>query len=102
MPTEVTQFAASTECQTIAEARGNRTKLTVYNDNAAAYLCVKEGADAALDSFTVKIPPGGFWEAAPDRKSGRGGVHSDIVTGIWTAATGDPAQVTETYYPESY
>ena len=82
----VTQIASSITSITIAPANLNRFALSVYNDSTVD-LYIKFGAVASLNSFTVKIPPSGFFEIPQPCYRGQ-------IDGIWTEADGN-AYVTE-------
>lgn len=69
----------------------NRARRGAYIFNGAGEdLYVKFGESATVDLFTVKIPPGGFWEfpGLP--------VYTGLVTGIFSSGSGD-VMVTELY-----
>lgn len=81
----VTPVSSSATVVTLQAANGARRGLTVYNSsNKSLYL--KLGSAAALDSFTVRMTPQGYFEVP--------GNYTGIVTGIWDSANGF-AYVTE-------
>jgi predicted NUDIX family NTP pyrophosphohydrolase len=63
-----------------------RRMVTIHNDSTAI-LYVKFGTTASATSYTVKIPPDGFYEFPTPMYTGR-------VDGIWSAANG-AARITE-------
>lgn len=77
--------ASASSVQLLAGTTGEA--VCVFNDSSAD-LYLKYGTAASTSSFTVKIPPGGFYEF-PTRPLYRGVVH-----GIWSAASGS-ARITE-------
>jgi hypothetical protein len=81
--------AASTSSVTLFAASDISRGRNVTNDSPAATLYLKFGTTASLTSYTVKIPPGGYFEfPRPAPYAGR-------VDGIWDIASGS-ARLTET------
>ena|SRR3990167_3826492 len=81
--------ASSVTVVTLKALNANRVKLVVFHDDTASTLYVKEGATATTTDFTYKLLPGDTLIIDD---------YTGIVTGIWSAATGN-ARVTETTYP---
>lgn len=65
---------------------------TIYNDSTQV-LYVKFGTTASATSYTVQVPPGGYYEF-PQTPAGQGGCYNGRVDGIWAAANGN-ARLTE-------
>lgn len=82
--TPVPQNVASV---TLLASNANRKGATFYN-NTTVSLFLKEGPGASSTDFTVRLTPGALYELAFP-------VYTGIVTGIWSAAGGGTAQVTE-------
>lgn len=82
----VSSVASSTTSTKLADARYNRSGLSIFNDSTAI-LYVKFGEAASSTSFTVKLIAGAFYEAPFPCYQGD-------VFGIWDAANGY-ARVTE-------
>jgi hypothetical protein len=72
--------AAATSTQLLA-ANTTRVGVQVFNDSTAD-MNLKYGTAASSTSFTVKLPPAGYWEMPP------GVVYTGIIHGIWVAANG--------------
>jgi len=83
----VTSVASSITVVTIAALNTARRAIAIYN-NSTADLYLKYGATASTSSFSVRIPPSGYWEM-PTRPT-----YTGVLTGIWSAANG-AALVTE-------
>lgn len=85
----VTNTAASASNVTLKAANTSRKALYIFNAGTSN-LFVKLGATAtATTSFTMMIPPNGFWELPDDP------IYTGIVDGIWSATGGSGANVTE-------
>lgn len=82
-PTQITSSATSAQFHA---ATGDRRAYIVSNDSTAT-LYLKYGTTASATSYTVKIPPGGYWEMPQGIWVGR-------IDGVWSAANGF-AYVTE-------
>ncbi len=78
--------AASATNVTLQASNANRRSWTCYNDSTVV-LYVKFGATASATSFTVQVPPSGYFEAPQP-------IYSGIIDGIWASATGS-ARMTE-------
>lgn len=83
----VTVVPASVSAVTLVAANTSRVGLVIVN-NSTATLYVKFASGATTSSWSFPLQPGAIWEMPPR-------YHTDIVTGIWSAANGD-AHVTET------
>ena len=79
--------SASASSTTVLAANTERRGFTVYNDSEF-YLYLKAGATAATTDFTVKLPPGAFYELLGPF------IYTGIWDGIWNVA-GGTARVTE-------
>lgn len=66
---------------TLLSSSATRLGATFYNDSTAS-LYLKFGATASSTSFTVLIPPSGYYELPGSH------VYSGIIDGIWSAANG--------------
>lgn len=85
----VTNVAASASSVTLKAANASRKALYIFNAGTSD-LFVKFGATATTTtSFSVMIPPNGFFEFPDDP------IYTGIVDGIWTATGGNGALVTE-------
>jgi len=85
--TTVTKIASDiTSVMLSPERSSRRIAMYIYNDSAAD-LYLKLGTDAALDSFTVKIPPSGYFELPTLFYLGQ-------IDGIWSEVDGN-AYITE-------
>ena len=69
---------ASESSITLAVANAHRRGLAITNE-ADTNLRVKRGSNAALDSYSVLIPPNAYWEMP----TFAGRLYTGIVTGIW-------------------
>jgi hypothetical protein len=78
--------SASVSSVSLLASNAARRMAVIYNDSAAV-LYVKFGATASLTSFTVAIPPYGYFEMPVPAYTG-------ALDGIWSAASG-AARVTE-------
>lgn len=76
---------------TLMAANTKRLGLLVYNDSNTA-LCLKIGAGADIDDYTVRICAGAYWEAPFP-------VTIELVTGVWVFAGTGSARVTELATP---
>lgn len=83
----VTEVASSIASVLLVDRRTGREGLTIFNDSTAA-LHVKFGSASALNSYTVKIAAGGFYEMPGES------VFTGPIYGIWAAVNGE-ALVTE-------
>lgn len=84
----VTQVASSASNVTLKAANAARNGLMIYNDSTQI-LFVKLSATASTVSYSVQIPPQGFFELPTGRA-----MYTGIVDGIWVSANGN-AYVTE-------
>lgn len=82
--TNVTSSASSTS---ILASNSSRKGMLLYNDSTSS-LYLKFGTTASTTSFTVLIPPAGYYEM-PGPK-----IYSGAIDGIWSSANG-AARVTE-------
>jgi hypothetical protein len=82
-----TSVAASTSSATILAGNSARTMASIYNDSTATLYVRMSASAASSANFTVKIPPGGYFEFPFP-------VYSGAVTGFWSFANGY-ARVTE-------
>lgn len=82
----VTSVADSASNQTLAAANAFRQAASVYNDSTAA-LYLKLGATASATSFSVLIPPGGYYEV-PAGYVGQ-------IDGVWASDASGAARITE-------
>ena len=80
--------SASLSNVTLLASNANRKGAMVFNDSATASLFLKFGATASSTSFTVKLAPGGYFEAPVPV------IYTGIIDGIWDIASGS-ARVTE-------
>lgn len=83
----VTSVAAAVASTSLLASNTSRRGATFYNDSASASLYIKLGATASLTSFTVLVPPSGYYEVPSP-------VYTGAIDGIWDAAVGD-ARITE-------
>ncbi len=72
---------------TVLASNANRKMMMVTNDSTAS-LYLKFGTTASTTSYTVLIPPQGYYEMPNP------GLYTGIIDGIWSAANGS-ARVTE-------
>lgn len=77
-----------TASTTLLAANTARLGASIYNDSSAV-LYVSLGATCTTTSFTVIVPPSGFYESTPPANP-----YVGIITGVWASATGN-ARVTE-------
>lgn len=82
----VTSVAGSVSTVTILASNTGRKGFAIYNDSTSN-LFIKFGSGASLSSFTVKLGKNDFYEMNER-------VYTGIITGVWSAATGD-ARITE-------
>jgi hypothetical protein len=73
--------AASATNVTLLALNATRMGASFYNDSTAI-LYLKLGATASTTSFTVLVPPGGYYELPQPCYSG-------VIDGIWASATGN-------------
>lgn len=85
----VTSVAASVTSVTLLALNTAREQATIANESASATLYAKLGATASLTSYTVAIPPGGYYEVPCSK-----GIWTGVIDGIWSAAVGN-ARITE-------
>lgn len=78
--------ATTSDSTTILSSNTARRGATVYNDSALASMRLSLGATCTATSYTVLLAPGGFYEVPYD--------YTGIITGDWTAASGN-ARITE-------
>lgn len=84
----VTNVAASATNVTLISSNTSRKGLIIQNDGTGT-LYLKLGTTATLTtSFSIKLAPGGVWEAGQPVYNGR-------VDGIWSATGGNGALITE-------
>ncbi len=81
----VEKILADVSTVTLLKANGARRGAAIYNDSAAT-LYVKLAGKADLDSWTVKLGAGDYYEPPAGYRGG--------ITGVWSAAAGQ-ARVTE-------
>lgn len=82
----ITSVTAATASTTVLAANTSRKGAVFFNDSTAI-LYLAFAATASTTSYTVQIPPGGYYELPrPIRQA--------IITGIWSAANGS-VKVTE-------
>jgi hypothetical protein len=84
--TVVTKIASSTDSQMLLALNEKRKMATIYN-NSTAYLYLKYGEGASLDSFSIRLIAGDYLELPPPCYLGR-------IDGVWADADGS-AMVTE-------
>ncbi len=84
----LTNVASSASTGTILASNSARKGAMIVNDSTAS-LYLKFGATASVTSYTVLIPPSGYYEFPANPC-----IYSGIVDGIWSAANGN-ARVTE-------
>lgn len=82
----LTQPAQSATTVTVLAANAIRRGFVIVNDSAAD-LYLAFAATATTTAFTKKLGPGQEWE--------RRGGYSGVISGIWSAAGGGAARVTE-------
>jgi hypothetical protein len=82
----LSNVAASATNVTLLSSNSSRLGAMVFNDSSAT-LSLKFGATATSTSFTVQVPPGGYFEFPQP-------IYTGIVDGIWDSATGN-ARLTE-------
>jgi hypothetical protein len=75
--------AGSATSVTLLASAAARMGATFANDSTAT-LYLKLGATASTTSYTVLIPPGGYYELP-----GYGGIYSGVIDGIWSSAAGN-------------
>ena len=83
----VTSVAAAAASVSLLAANPSRRGATFFNDSASANLFVKLGTTASATSFTVMVPPSGYYEVPSPAYTG-------AIDGIWSAAVG-AARITE-------
>lgn len=84
----LSSVAASTSTATLLVANSARVGFSLYNDSTTATLYLALGSGASLSAFTLKMAPGGYYESPV------GFSYTGIVTGVWSAASGN-ARLTE-------
>lgn len=84
----VAQSAVAVDILAALAAERTRLGMAVYNDAGAALLLRADGGVASALQFTVRIPPGGYWEMPQPGFSGR-------ISGIWAGAGAGNALVTQ-------
>lgn len=84
----VTPVAQSATVVTLLATNASRKGGAIYND-ANRILYVKLGAGASASDHSFPLAPGGVWEIPFPSYTGQ-------ITGVWTAAGGGSARVTET------
>lgn len=84
--TTVTKIDSSTDNVMLMDENESRKMATIYNDSTA-YLYIKYGEDASVDSFTLKIGPGDYLELPSPCYLGR-------IDGFWSGVNGS-AMITE-------
>ena len=85
----VSMVAASVSSVLLSAANSNRKQLSVYN-SAVADLYIKFASVATTESFSIKIPPSGYFELTTTN-----GVYTGPLAGIWRTATQGSASITE-------
>ena len=83
----VTSVAAVAASVSLLASNTARRGAMIFNDSASADLRVKLGTAASATSFTVLVPPSGYYELPYPAYTG-------AIDGIWDAAVGD-ARITE-------
>ena len=83
----VTSVAAAATSTQLLAVNTARVGAQVFNDSTAD-MNLKYGTAASSSSFTVKLPPAGYWEMPP------GVVYTGVIHGIWVVAVGS-ARITE-------
>lgn len=79
--------AASASDVTVLASNSSRLSGEVFNDSTATLYLLLSNATSSTSAFTVILPPGGYYVFPFGYKG--------IVKGIWTAADGGYARVTE-------
>lgn len=82
--TNVNDTASSTS---LLASTAGRLGVTVFNDSTST-LYLKYGTTASATSFTVKIPPGAYWEMPLP-------IYTGAIDGIWSADASGAARITE-------
>lgn len=83
----ITSVPGSITSVTLLASNANRISATIFNDAPSGnILYVALSASSSTVLYTVKLWPGSYWELPVD--------YTGIISGIWTANTGD-ALVTE-------
>jgi len=77
----ITSVANSVTSVNLLATNTSRRMATFYNDDASASVYLKLGATASSSSFTIKIPPAGYYELPNP-------VYTGVIDAIATAATG--------------
>ena len=85
----VSMVTATTDSVLLSAANLNRKQLSIYN-SATTDLYLKFAATAALGSFTIRIPPSGYFELTTTN-----GVYTGPIAGIWRTTTQGSASITE-------
>lgn len=83
--TNVNDAAAST---TLLAANADRKGFTITNDSASGLYLDLSGGTASSTSYSVFVPPGGYYQELGARYTGG-------ITGIWTADSTGAARMTE-------
>lgn len=73
--------------QTLLASNSGRKGVTCQNDSTSS-LFLKYGATATSTSYTVKVPPGSYWEMPQPPYTGQ-------IDGIWSADASGAARLTE-------
>lgn len=83
----LSNVASSASSVTVLALNTSRLGAMIFNDSTAT-LYLKFGATASATSYTVQIPPNGYYELPTPH------LYTGIMDGIWSAANGN-ARVTE-------
>lgn len=77
----VTSVSGSATSVSILASNSSRKNATFYNDSTAT-LYLKLGTTASTTSYTIQLPPQGYYEIPV------GAVYTGAIDGIWSSATG--------------
>lgn len=80
--------SGSASSVTLLASNASRKQAIIYNDSTALLYLDLSGGTASSASYSVQVPPGGYFELPPQP------IYTGAITGIWASATGT-ARVTE-------